>query len=131
MAECLRIFKLRFGTSWIETFQGNGSVLLLGHLVLLTSHNLFYLLGERKGSVYVPPLPSTFRDLVRGCHPLRLVKTAVLPSVRIQLAYRYMLQNPVPSLNISRFGHIIYQNHCATSHKVAGSILDGVTGIFH
>jgi hypothetical protein len=115
----------------IENFQGNGSVLLLGHLVLLTSHKLLYLLGERKGSVYVPPLPSTLRDSVRGCHPLRLVKTAVLPCVRFELAYRCMLQNPVPSLNISKFGHIIYQNHCATSHKVAGSIPDGVTGIVH
>jgi hypothetical protein len=63
VAERPLIFKLRFETTWIETFQGNVSVLLLGHLVLLTSHHVFYLLGERKSSVYVPPLPSTLREL--------------------------------------------------------------------
>jgi len=71
------------------------------------------------------------RDLVTGYHPLRLLKPAVLPSIRIELAHRSKLQNPVPSLNVSKFGHIIYPSHCATSRKVAGSIPEGVIEIFY
>jgi hypothetical protein len=63
VAEPPLIFKLRFETTWIENFQGNGTVILLGHLVLLTSHHVFYLLGERKSSVYIPTLPRALREL--------------------------------------------------------------------
>jgi len=58
-----------------------------------------------------------------------IVLFCVLFMCKSILYYCHGVSTQLQLTNISY--HIVYQGHCSTSRKVAGSIPDGVIGIFH